>query len=48
MSNSIFVISPYKMNGMWVFDDPARGLAQEPFVSAVKQGTEWTGTTQTM
>lgn len=31
--NSIFVISPYKQNGMWVFDDPARDLVQEPFVA---------------
>lgn len=31
--NSIFVIKPYKALGMWVFDDPARGLIQEPFVA---------------
>ncbi|MEI7686112.1 MAG: DUF6717 family protein [Planctomycetota bacterium] len=32
MSNSIFVIKPYRWEGMWVFDDPAVGLAREPFV----------------
>jgi len=31
--NSIFAIAPYKWNNMWVFDDPARGLAREPFVA---------------
>lgn len=32
MSNSIFVIKPYRWEGMWVFDDPAVGLVREPFV----------------
>jgi hypothetical protein len=31
--NSLFVIAPYKLHGMWVFDDPKVGLSQEPFVS---------------
>jgi hypothetical protein len=31
--NSLFAIAPYKFNGFWVFDDPAVGLRQEPFVS---------------
>lgn len=31
--NSIFVIKPYRASGMWVFDDPARELVQEPFVA---------------
>ena len=31
--NSIFVIAPYKWEGMWVFDDPRVGLLREPFVS---------------
>jgi hypothetical protein len=31
--NSIVAIHPYKHQGMWVFDDPAVGLRQEPFVS---------------
>jgi len=30
--NSIFVIKPYKWEGMWVFDDPNVGLVKEPFV----------------
>src|SRR3984893_10628295 len=32
MKNSIFVIKPYKWEGMWVFDDPTVGLVKEPFV----------------
>ena len=32
MKNSIFVIKPYKWEGMWVFDDPSVGLVREPFV----------------
>lgn len=31
--NSIMVIHPYRFEGMWVFDDAAVGLRQEPFVS---------------
>jgi hypothetical protein len=31
--NSLFAIAPYKYEGFWVFDDPAVGLRQEPFVS---------------
>ena len=31
--NEITVIAPYKHRGMWVFDDPRVGLAQEPFIS---------------
>ncbi|QIF03726.1 DUF6717 family protein [Roseimicrobium sp. ORNL1] len=31
--NSLFVIAPYKYEGIWVFDDPSVGLVQEPFVS---------------
>ena len=30
--NAINVIFPYPTRGMWVFDDEARGLVQEPFV----------------
>lgn len=33
MSNSLFVIAPYKHLGMWVFDDERVGLVQEPFVA---------------
>jgi hypothetical protein len=32
MNNSIFVIKPYKWEGLWDFDDPAVGLVREPFV----------------
>lgn len=31
--NSIIAIHPYVYEGVWVFDDPAVGLVQEPFVS---------------
>lgn len=31
--NSIIAIHPYEHQGLWVFDDPAVGLVQEPFVS---------------
>ena len=31
--NSLLVIQPYQHGGLWVFDDPAVGLLQEPFVS---------------
>src|SRR5262249_4444734 len=31
--NVINVISPYRHNGMWVFDDSRVGLVQEPFVA---------------
>lgn len=32
MKNSIFVIKPYRWEGLWVFDDPTVGLVREPFV----------------
>lgn len=35
MTNSLFVISPYKEDGVWVFDDGSRGLVKEPFVSGI-------------
>jgi hypothetical protein len=35
--NSLFVIHPYKVNGIWVFDDPRVGLVQEPFVSGADE-----------
>jgi hypothetical protein len=31
--NTLIAIHPYKAGGMWVFDDTAVGLRQEPFVS---------------
>jgi len=36
-SNSLLVIAPYKHAGTWVFDEPARGLKQEPFVAGIPQ-----------
>ncbi len=30
--NSLFVIAPYRYEGMWVFDDARARLEQEPFV----------------
>jgi hypothetical protein len=33
--NSLMVISPYKHQGMWVFDDPAVGLSREPFIAGI-------------
>jgi len=29
MKNAIFVIKPYKWEGMWVFDDPNVGLVKD-------------------
>ena len=39
MSNQIMVIAPYwlERGRCWVFDDPAAGLQQEPFVSGVPE-----------
>jgi hypothetical protein len=31
--NSINIITPYRSNGMWVFDDDRHGLFHEPFVA---------------
>jgi uncharacterized protein DUF6717 len=33
--NSMFLIAPYRHEGMWVFDDPRVGLDKEPFVAGV-------------
>ena len=33
--NSLFVIAPYKYEGLWVFDDPQADLVREPFVSGI-------------
>ncbi len=33
--NALFVIAPYKHEGMWVFDDPAVGLSREPFIAGI-------------
>jgi hypothetical protein len=37
MANAIRVIAPYWSEGTWVFDDPARGLVREPFVSGIPE-----------
>lgn len=33
--NALFVIVPYKYEGMWVFDDPTVGLSREPFIAGI-------------
>lgn len=35
--NSILVISPYRYQGTWVFDDDRFGLVREPFVAGVPE-----------
>ncbi len=35
--NSIFVIFPYRLEGLWVFDDERVDLAREPFVSGIPE-----------
>lgn len=37
VSNAIRVIFPYKHQGVWMFDDAAVGLQQEPFVSGAPE-----------
>lgn len=32
MSNSLFIIEPYRKGAAWVFDAPEHGLRAEPFV----------------
>jgi len=34
-SNSVHVIFPYNIQGIWVFDDDTKGLVREPFVGAI-------------
>jgi len=31
--NAVAVIFPYRLEGVWVFDDAAAGLIREPFIS---------------
>jgi len=33
--NSLMAIHPYRDGGLWVFDDEAKGLVKEPFVSGM-------------
>ncbi|HYQ91769.1 MAG TPA: hypothetical protein VES89_06765, partial [Candidatus Competibacteraceae bacterium] len=35
MMDSVFVIIPYRANGIWRFDDPDRAIVKEPFVAGV-------------
>ena len=35
--NSLLVIFPYKVGGIWAFDDEAAGLIQEPFIDQVNR-----------
>jgi hypothetical protein len=35
--NSLRVIFPYRRNGVWMFDDAATGLSQEPFVAGIPE-----------
>lgn len=37
MTNSMFVIVPYRYNGTWVFDDDKVGLVREPFVFGIPE-----------
>ena len=37
MPDDVLVIEPYRYEGAWVFDDPAAGLAREPFVAGVTE-----------
>jgi hypothetical protein len=36
-SNAMKVIHPYLSDGVWMFDDPAVGLNQEPFVAGIPE-----------
>jgi hypothetical protein len=36
----MFVIHPYKSEGIWAFDDAARGLVREPFVFGIPEMIE--------
>ncbi len=36
-ANSLFVLRPYRYQSSWVFDDPAVGLAREPFVFGIDE-----------
>lgn len=37
MKNSILILQPYLLNGIWVFDDPTKGIKREPFVGQVNR-----------
>lgn len=33
----VLVLEPYRLDGAWVFDDPAVGLEREPFVAGITE-----------
>jgi hypothetical protein len=35
--NELMILKPYKYQGTWVFDDPARGLEKEPFIKGITE-----------
>ena len=35
--NSVLLLQPYLLNGIWVFDDKAKGITREPFVGQVNR-----------
>jgi uncharacterized protein DUF6717 len=37
MANALFVIHPYREDGIWMFDDERVGLAGEPFVAGIPE-----------
>jgi hypothetical protein len=37
IGNVMGVIYPYRAGGLWVFDDPVKGLFQEPFVLGIPE-----------
>lgn len=38
--NAMMVIFPYKIEGIWAFDDAAKGLGREPFVDSANSFIE--------
>ena len=41
MDNFLRLISPYKSEGCWVFDDDKHGLVKEPFVFGADVVLDW-------
>jgi len=40
--NELIAIHPYKVGGLWVFDDPAVGLRQEPsYPAPMRSSSGW-------
>jgi hypothetical protein len=42
MSNTLMVIHPYNKSGIWMFDDEATGLREEPFIAGIPEIIEFT------